>query len=381
MWERLRRWLLAIPYSDPLERQQALLLQRIELTKLGVALASLPTIVVAPVDGGARTVLVLLITLIAISCLPALALVRRGRMAAGVLFTALSLSLILSVFLYGTTAAYGAVTVFGFAVPLTLAGVVAGRRALLWVLAVSVLGFAAALVLVWLGAPGAGFAVPGGATFVADIITFALVAGLLAFMIDGLSSLTRAALAARRARERELEAVSVRLDSAVRERTADLEIALGALEQRAAEQERLLEENRRQQALIRALSVPVLPLGDRTVVLPLVGDLDEHRLTMVADQALGAVERYAARRLLLDITGVPLVDTFVAQSLLRTLSAARLLGADVALVGVRPEVAQSIVGLGIDLAAFSAFADLQSALSRPASGPHLADLTYVHHRL
>lgn len=381
MWERLRRWLLAIPYSDPLERQQATLLQQIELTKLGVALASMLIVAVAPLGVGARAALVLLLALIAVSCLPALALVRRGRMGAGVLYTALSLALILCAFLYGTTAAHGAVTVFAFAVPLTLAGVVAGRGALAWVLATSVLGFAAALVLERMGAPWSGFAVPGDTTVLADVITFALVAALLAFIIDGLSSLTRAALAARRARERELEAASVRLDSAVRERTADLEIALGALEQRAAEQERLLEENRRQQALIYALSVPVLPIGDRTVVLPLVGELDEQRLTMVTEQALGAVERYAARRLLIDITGVPLVDTLVAQSLMRTLGAARLLGAEVVLVGVRPEVAQAIVGLGIDLGGLSAFADLQSALARPRGGPHLADLTYVHHRL
>lgn len=378
MWDRLRRWLHAIPYTDPLERQQAALLQQIELGKLGVTLASLPVILLAPIGPGARGLLSMLLLLIALSCLPALALVRSGRMVAGVAATALSLTCILSAFLYGTTAAHGAVTVFAFAVPLTLAGVLAGRRALLWVLGASVAGFTAALALEQLGAPGAGFAVPGGATGVNDAISFALVAALLAFIIDGLSGLTRGALVARRARERELEAASVRLDAAVRERTADLEIALGALEQRAAEQQHLLEENQRQRDLIHALSVPVLPLGDRTVVLPLVGELDEHRLTMVAEQALGAVERYAARRLLLDITGVPLVDTLVAQSLLRTLGAARLLGAEVALVGVRPEVAQAIVGLGLDLGSMAAFADLQSALARSVGAPHRADLNHVH---
>lgn len=381
MWERLRRWLRAIPYTDPLERQQAILLQRIELGKLGVALASAAIILAAPTAPGARAILLLLMALMALSCLPALALVRAGRIASGALFTALSLTALLSALLYGTTIALGAGIICAYAVPLTLTGVVAGRRALLWVTGASAVGFTAAVAFVDLGAPGAGFALTGGAPAVTVALSFTLSAALLAFMVDGLSGLTREALATRRARERELEVASVRLDSAVRERTADLEIALGALEQRAAEQQRLLEKNQRQQAVIRALSVPVLPLGHRTVVLPLVGELDDHRLQVVAEQTLDAVERYAARHLLLDITGVPLVDTMIAQGLMRTVSAARLLGAEVVLVGVRPEVAQAIVGLGLDLGAVAAFSDLQSALARTAGGQPGADANYVHHRL
>ncbi len=363
MWERLRRWLLIIPYIEPLERQQATLLQLIELAKLLVAVVALPFALLATLEGSGRLALVLLIVLIGASSLPALALVRSGRLAAGALFTALALTALLSALLFGTTLAHGSVIVFGFAVPLTLAGVVAGRRALLVVLFASVAGFVAAVVLARLGAPGAGFAIGRGDATLNNLFNFVLVAALLAFIIDGLSSLTRAALQARRARERELEGMSVRLESAVRERTADLEIALGALEQRAAEQAELLEANARQREAIRALSVPVLPLGNSTIVLPLVGELDEERLEALSEQALSAVERYAARRLLLDITGVPLIDTYMAKSLMGTVQAARLLGAEVALVGVRPEVAQSIVGLGIDLSALAAFADLQSALA------------------
>ncbi|NTU79636.1 MAG: STAS domain-containing protein [Chloroflexales bacterium] len=362
MWESLRRWLLAIPYSEPLERRQALLIQLIELGKLIIALALLALPLMVPLSPVGRAALVGLTMVTAVAAVPALGLVRRGRLDAGALISALSLTVVLSVMLYGNTLDDGAVTMFAYAVPLTLAGVVAGRRALLIVLALSVLGVCAAVVLGRVGAPGAGFALVVGDTTAVALVSFVIVALLLAFVIDGLSALTREALAARRARERELEAMSRRLESAVRERTADLEIALGALEQRAAEQASLLDENQRQRVLISALSVPVLPLGRRTVVLPLVGEMDDARLAMVSEQALGAVERLAARRLLLDITGVPVVDTHVAQSLMRTVSAARLLGAEVALVGVRPEVAQAIVGLGIDLGPMSAFADLQSAL-------------------
>ena len=98
--------------------------------------------------------------------------------------------------------------------------------------------------------------------------------------------------------------------------------------------------------------------------MPLVGALDSTRLRQLQEQCLHALEQRAARTLVLDITGVPIVDTQVAQGLLMTVRAARLLGAEVALVGIRPEVAQSIVGLGLELRDVRTFSDLQSALDR-----------------
>ena len=108
--------------------------------------------------------------------------------------------------------------------------------------------------------------------------------------------------------------------------------------------------------------MPVLPLNRQTLVMPLVGELDTDRLDEMQSQALDAIQRMAAKRLLLDITGVALIDTYVAQGLMRAVQAARLLGAEVALVGVRPEVAQAIVGLGIDFSRLRAYPDLESAL-------------------
>lgn len=363
MWERFQHWLLGIPYSEPLERRQALLIELVALAQLIVALALLPLPLLTPMAFSGRALIVGLTMIVAVAALPALGLVRRGRLSDGAMVSALSLTVALSLLLYTISFSSGAVIVFAYALPLTLAGMVAGRRALLIVLTISVLGVSLAIDLQHLGMPGAGFAAAFGEPSVFSLLSFVVVAGILAVIIDGLSTLIREALSMRRARERELESMSRRLESAVRERTADLEIALSALEQRAAEQERLIAENQRQRATINALSVPVLPLGGRTVVLPLVGEMDEARLSIVGDQALRAVERLAARRLLLDITGVPIIDTHVAHALMRTVGAARLLGAEVALVGIRPEVAQAIVGLGVDLGPLAAYADLQSALS------------------
>ncbi len=98
--------------------------------------------------------------------------------------------------------------------------------------------------------------------------------------------------------------------------------------------------------------------------MPLVGELDGARLHLIQEQALHALEHSSARYLVLDITGVPIVDSQVAQGLLAVVQAARLLGAEVMLVGIRPEVAQAIVGLGIDLRGVHTSSDLQTSLDR-----------------
>jgi len=159
-----------------------------------------------------------------------------------------------------------------------------------------------------------------------------------------------------------LQAAQAGLSAQVAERTAALQSALAEVELRAAEQARLLDENAQQRATILEISVPVLPVSADTLVMPLVGALDSARLRQLHEQALRALEHSRARRLLLDITGVPMVDSQVAQGLIVTVQAGRLLGAEVMLVGIRPEVAQAIVGLGLNLGGMRTFSDLQTAL-------------------
>ena len=124
-----------------------------------------------------------------------------------------------------------------------------------------------------------------------------------------------------------------------------------------------------QRAVIRDMSVPILPLTETTLVMPLVGSLDTERIRLVQEQALQTVARTSARHLILDVTGVPVVDTQVAQGLIQVVRAARLLGTEVLLVGIRPEMAQAIVGLGINLGDVATYSTLESgiayALDRP----------------
>ncbi|MGQ9483348.1 STAS domain-containing protein [Chloroflexus sp.] len=154
------------------------------------------------------------------------------------------------------------------------------------------------------------------------------------------------------------------LQERVAQRTADLQQALAEVERQMAEQSRLLAENERQRELIRGLSMPVLPVSQETLVMPLVGELDAERIAVAQATALQAIDRADARHLVLDITGMPFVDTTVAAGLIQLVQSARLLGATVTLVGVRPEVAQTMVALGIDLSEVTTAADLASALRR-----------------
>ena len=163
-----------------------------------------------------------------------------------------------------------------------------------------------------------------------------------------------------------LSRVNVDLEATVAERTESLQTALQDVQTRSDEQARLLEEVQQQRILLRELSVPVIPISATTLIMPLVGALDSARLLQIQEQALRALEHTSTRYLVLDITGVPLVDSQVAQGLLSVVQAARLLGAQVLLVGIRPEVAQAIVGLGLDLRDIYTTSDLQSALSHIA---------------
>ena len=105
----------------------------------------------------------------------------------------------------------------------------------------------------------------------------------------------------------------------------------------------------RQQREITELSTPVVKLWDGILALPLIGTLDSERTSVVMENLLQSLIDHAADYAIIDITGVPTVDTLVAQHLLKTVSAARLMGADCIISGIRPQIAQTMVHLGVEL--------------------------------
>jgi len=122
------------------------------------------------------------------------------------------------------------------------------------------------------------------------------------------------------------------------------------------------------------LSTPVIRLWDGVIAVPLVGTLDSARTQLVMEKLLETLVATGADHAVLDITGVPTVDTEVAQHLLKTVSAARLLGAECIVSGIRPQVAQTIVSLGIEFGDIATKATLADALAHALDrrGQHLA---------
>jgi rsbT co-antagonist protein RsbR len=117
-----------------------------------------------------------------------------------------------------------------------------------------------------------------------------------------------------------------------------------------------------QQEAIRELSTPVLQVRDRLLIIPIVGVIDTHRARQLTETLLRSIRERRARSVVMDITGVAIVDSKVANHLLKTIAAARLMGASVVLSGVSSEVAQSLVALGIDLDRLNAVGDLQGGI-------------------
>jgi len=119
----------------------------------------------------------------------------------------------------------------------------------------------------------------------------------------------------------------------------------------------------RQQQEMLELSTPVVQLWEGILALPLIGTLDSNRTQVVMESLLQRVVETSAEIAIIDITGVPTVDTLVAQHLLKTVAAARLMGADCMISGIRPQIAQTIVHLGVELGNVSTKATLADAFA------------------
>ncbi len=137
---------------------------------------------------------------------------------------------------------------------------------------------------------------------------------------------------------------------------------MGLLTVRAFQKSREDVINRQQEEMLE-LSTPVVKLWDGVLALPMIGTLDSARTQIVMESLLQTIVDTESEIAIIDITGVPTVDTLVAQHLLKTVTAIRLMGADCIISGVRPQIAQTIVHLGVDLQGVTTKATLADALS------------------
>ncbi len=165
--------------------------------------------------------------------------------------------------------------------------------------------------------------------------------------------------------ERQVEEL-LRSDSATR---ADLAVALERLrceidERRDTERDlrEKLDVIRRQEEAIRALSTPILQVWDGVLAMPLIGVLDSRRAAGMMEDLLAQIVKTASRHAILDLTGVDVVDTEVADHLLKVVRAVELLGARVVITGIAPAVAQTMTSLGVDLSRLTTRSNLQEGL-------------------
>lgn len=125
------------------------------------------------------------------------------------------------------------------------------------------------------------------------------------------------------------------------------------------ERERII---RQQQEAIRELSTPVLQVRERLLILPIIGVIDSQRARQLTEQLLRAIRRNRAKVVVVDITGVPTIDSTVANHLVQTVEASRLMGASVIITGLSSEIAQTLVTIGVDLDKMNTVGDLQGGL-------------------
>src|SRR3989441_76464 len=132
-------------------------------------------------------------------------------------------------------------------------------------------------------------------------------------------------------------------------------VAVGFVQER----ERII---RQQQEAIRELSTPVLQVRERLLILPIIGVIDPQRARQLTEQLLRAIRTNRAKVVVIDITGVAAMDSNVANHLVQTVEASRLLGATVIVTGLSPEIAQTLVTIGVDLSEMATVGDLQGGI-------------------
>jgi rsbT co-antagonist protein RsbR len=358
MQHRLRLWLGSVSLSDPIEQKQAGLVQ-IMLIGLGLsALLSMPLSFLSE-SGSQWMILTALSKVISFSCmLSALLVLRRGSFKLAVLIA--SFGLLVSISIVLLQSGLGASVVLALLIPITVAGLLAGRWALLIISGLSCVivvgvGLYGALGPQQLTTTPAQPLLPTTLEIIVDLL-------VLIFVLDRFGASLQDVLMNSLKREQQLEYLSASLETKVAERTASLQEAVQTVEQREARLSRTLEDLRASQETVRELSAPVLPVLEGVLVTPLVGTMDHARVQMVMENVLKAVDHQQIEYVIFDATGMPALDMQAAQGILQAAAAVRLLGAQTVLVGVRPDVAQTLVALHVDLGALQTFSDLHAAV-------------------
>lgn len=362
MWQRFLAWLDNTPLTDPIQRSQARLFQTIVLLLLTGNVISFPLIASTTMAGQGKLMLYTASTLGMFFYALALVLMRRGRFAASV-YVGLAGLVVLGVInaLPGGVLRSPIMPIV-FMLPIILAGGMIGWRGLAIISGSSLLAMIVVGFLEVLPTPLAGYGAPAQADPITVLPSVALLIIISTIFLGLLGGLLRRTMESAVVRQRELEMLRDSLEQTVTDRTASLEMAIREVERREAKLSTTLAELQDTRATVRELSAPVIPVLPGVLVTPLVGVMDAERMLDFADHLLHEVDRQRASHVVFDVTGMPMIDTQVAQTLLQTATSISLLGGASILVGVRPEVAQTLVALGTNLASMPTYPDLREAV-------------------
>ncbi|MBU0492083.1 MAG: STAS domain-containing protein [Chloroflexi bacterium] len=356
MLEPIRQWFAAPVFADEEKTRVAGLLNIILIV---ILLSVLAFVVLALFTSPVSLPSLVVEGALILAGLGLLFLMRRGYVQLGAFLLSLALWGIVSIGIWssGGLRGTGLCSYFGIII---IASLILGRRGGLLFGGLSVAAATAILLgETWTTAPPIPDYVTPFYAWIEFVVTAGAVTGLLYLATRGQEQTLARAQHNEQAlieSNQELQTVRASLEDRVAERTRELEQMLKAQGDLVDTQQRLLET-------IREMSTPVVPVMAGVIVLPLVGTIDSQRAREVVESLLAGIEMYKARVALMDITGVPVVDTAVAHLLLQAATAARMLGTQVVLVGIRPEVAQTIVNLHIDLSNITTRADLQEGVA------------------
>ncbi len=358
MLSSLWNWLLAIPTPDAELQRRGRNLLIIGVVLVAMSILSIPLVLIQP-----DPLPQLIANLFGLTLVVAIIVVARlGWVDQATIGLIIVLVVSFAVIPFGT-GQIGLVPIFAVVAVVTAA--VIGREShVVFAAGAGIVG----MVSQWFGVSIRPQVAPSAGEIVVVGILLTVVCGIIAGI--GTRSVQRAMKVATAAQARaeqlaqELTQANQTLEARVAERTVALQAALTESEQRQTALAAALAENERQRREIRELSVPIIAVRDDMLVMPLIGVLDRERLAMAQQRALHAIEQRRARLLLVDVTGVPVVDQAAAHGLIALARSVRLLGTRLTLIGVRPEVAQTIIGLGIEVRDLDVARDLRDALMR-----------------
>jgi rsbT co-antagonist protein RsbR len=346
VWSQLRRWMSALPFTDSLRREQAATLQSLILVLIIASLIGVPLSLSATsqID---RLVGIVSSVVQALLLILAAVLLRRGQFSTAVALVIVSTILFAALNMI-PTGLEGSRAVFTvLAIPIVLAGLLGGRRLLVFASALTMILVIGVAVFSSLTPSLVGYSQQ---TYDPRLTSgvYVVVALVLTVLIDRFGRALHMALSQARSRERELEALHMSLEQQISERTAILQATVDQLSA--------------SQRTITLLGAPILPVLPGVLVAPLIGLFDSARAAALSEKILTAIASQRAETVIFDITGVAAADQRTIAELLQLAGAVRLLGAEPVIVGVRPEVAIALVEQEIDLRAQHFYPNLQEAV-------------------